>query len=82
MYQLTTLGTINLLVFHLLRLGFWMFSVFSLMLYVKIPFCTLSNHLLANEHNRHISIFIDKLPPFLLASVFYIFTVFCIQNSH
>jgi hypothetical protein len=51
MYQLTTLGPKNLLAFHLLGLGFWMFRVFSLMLYVKIPFWPLCNQLLVNEHS-------------------------------
>jgi hypothetical protein len=38
MYQLPPSGPTNLLVFHLLGLGFWMFRVFSFMLYVKKAF--------------------------------------------
>jgi hypothetical protein len=37
-YQLPPSGPTNLLVFHLLGLGFWMFRVFSFMFYVKKAF--------------------------------------------
>jgi hypothetical protein len=37
-YQLPPSGPTNLLAFHLLGLGFWMFRVFSFMLYVKKAF--------------------------------------------
>jgi hypothetical protein len=43
MYQLTTSGPTNLLVFHLLGSWFWMFRIFSLMLHVKRKFHPLYN---------------------------------------
>jgi hypothetical protein len=48
-YQLTTLRPTNILTLYLSGLEFWMFRVFSLMFYVKIPFRPLCNQLLENE---------------------------------
>jgi hypothetical protein len=38
-----------------LGLGFWMSRVLEFIIIVKIPSETHCNHLLANEHNHHIS---------------------------
>jgi hypothetical protein len=55
MYQLTTLGPTNLLAFQLPGLGFWMFSIFSLVIYVKITFWPHCNRILMNVHSCRIS---------------------------
>jgi hypothetical protein len=64
MYHPTTLGPTNLLEFHILGLGFWMFRVFLLMFYDKTIFWPLCNQIIVNEHSQHISLLRDKLPPF------------------
>jgi hypothetical protein len=57
-----------------------MFRVLSLMLYVKIPFQPPCNNIMENEHSHHISIFIDKIPPLLLACVLFILQSFVFQT--
>lgn len=66
MYQLTTSGPTNLLVFNILGLYLWMFRVLSLMICVKNYYRSLCNQLLMNDPNRHISFFKERIQPFQL----------------
>jgi hypothetical protein len=50
MFQLLPSGATNLLVFHLLGLGFWILFMLKIPL---DPHC--KHHILANEHIHHIS---------------------------
>jgi hypothetical protein len=78
-YQLPPSGPTNLLAFHLVRLGFWMFRVLSFMLYVKKGFWSLIVNIFLRMSLVFASLLIDKLPPFnqvCFILLFYSFSIF------